>query len=156
MDTTFTQSNKPFESEPIGFEDRINYPMMYHLLFTRLNDMHSEGKHSDAISHFNMMVGFFGGIFDKMFIINCLAIHEKFKDNVNKRYMLQKVEFARLMTRAGIAPKPDIRIRYKATWEAPKEFKDMSFDGKDIVKKTESLREIVKDVLSQGDTVEQV
>lgn len=139
---------KSFESEPIGFEDRINYPMLYHLLCSRLNDMHSEGRHSDAITHYNMMLPMFGGIFDKVYIINCLHINEQYADDVNSRYMLQKVEFARLMTRAGIAPKPDIRVRYKATWNAPTEFKDMSFDGSDKEKKTESLKEIVKEVLN--------
>ena len=141
--------NKPFETEPIGFEDRINYPMLYHQLCSRLNDMHSEGRHSDAITHFNMMLPMFGGIFDKTYIKNCLFINEQYKEDVNKRYMLHKVELARMMTRAGVAPKPDIRIRYRATWEAPKEFKNMSFDGKDKEAKTESLKDIVSGILNK-------
>lgn len=122
------QSN-PFITDPIGFENRINYAALYHLYMQRLNEIHADGRIRDAISYFNsMVVTSFGGVFDEIFIRNCLEIIEK-NDNYKKVYMLHKVEFGRLMTRAGIAPKPDIRIRYEGTWKVPEKLSDLSFDG---------------------------
>ena len=130
MQGTETSNGKlSFNVEPIGFEMRINYAAMYHLYMQKLNDIHAEGRFRDAISYFNMMVvPAFGGIFDSIYIKNCQEIIDE-NDNYRTIYMLHRVEFGRLMTRSGIAPKPDIRIRYKAMWDAPKTLKDLSFDG---------------------------
>lgn len=126
-----TDKKLSFNVEPMGFETRINYAALYHLFMQKLNEMHAEGRHRDAITYFNMMVvPEFGRVFDKIYKNNCKEISEK-KYNYKKTYMLHRVEFSRLMTRTGIAPKPDIRIRYKAMWDVPKELKDLSFDGSD-------------------------
>lgn len=118
-----------FEINPIGFENRIDYAAMYHLHMGKLNEIHTNGSIRDAISYFNAeIVPSFGGMFDKQFIINCKEICDNEKVQI-KAYMLHRVEFGRLMTRAGIAAKPDIRIRYKANWEVPTEIKNMSQDG---------------------------
>jgi hypothetical protein len=118
-----------FRVDPIGFENRINYAALYHLYMQRLNEIHAQGRLHDAISYFNtMVVPSFGGVFDAIFLSNCQEIIDV-NDDYKKIYMLHKVEFSRLMSRSGIAPKPDIRIRYEAPWEVPKELSEMSFDG---------------------------
>ncbi|MDF1533678.1 MAG: hypothetical protein P1P69_04145 [Methanosarcinaceae archaeon] len=126
---TPTNNESSFNVDPIGFENRINYAALYHLYMQKLNDIHADGKLRDAISYFNsMVVTSFGGIFDAIFIKNCLDIIKK-NDNYKTIYMLHRVEFGRLMTRSGIAPKPDIRIRYKGTWKVPEKFENLSMDG---------------------------
>lgn len=128
-DTAQQPQTTPFTVDPIGFENRINYAALYHLYMQRLNEIHADGRLRDAISYYNaMVVPSFGGVFDAIFLKNCQEIIDK-NDNYRTVYMLHKVEFNRLMTRSGIAPKPDIRIRYKGTWKVPETLDDMSFDG---------------------------
>lgn len=120
-----------FDVNPIGFDNRIDYASLYHMYMNKLNEIHAYGSLRDAISYFNtMVVPTFMGMMDLEFIINCKKISDSNFD-YKKSYMLHRVEFGRLMTRIGIAPKPDIRIRYKANWKVPKEIKGMSYDGKD-------------------------
>ena len=105
------QPQNSFTVDPIGFENRINYAALYHLYMQRLNEIHADGRLRDAISYYNsMVVSSFGGVFDAIFLKNCQEIIDK-NDNYRTIYMLHRVEFSRLMTRSGIAPKPDIRIR---------------------------------------------
>jgi len=127
------QPQNSFTVDPIGFENRINYAALYHLYMQRLNEIHADGRLRDAISYYNsMVVSSFGGVFDAIFLKNCQEIIDK-NDNYRTIYMLHRVEFSRLMTRSGIAPKPDIRIRYKGTWKVPETLEDMSFDGEEHV-----------------------
>lgn len=124
-----------FNVDPIGFENKINYAALYHLYMSKLNDIHAEGDLINSITYFNtMIVPTFGGMFDEIYLENCNDIVEK-NDNFKIIYMLHKVELGRLMTRIGIAPKPDIRIQYEGTWVVPENLSDMSFDGKDTDKK---------------------
>lgn len=125
------QRGVTFEVDPIGFETKINHAGLYHLSYSAMNDLHKEGRMRDAIEYFNAHVlPAFQCVFDKVFFENCIEITENVKD-YKQRYMLIKGEFSRLMTRCGIAPKPDIRIRYDALWEVPKDISELSFDGKE-------------------------
>lgn len=132
---TDKQPQSAFTVDPIGFENRINYAAAYHLFAQKLNDIHGDGRTRDAISYYNeMVVPFFGGVFDATFRRNCQEITESVTD-FRTAYMLHRVELGRLMSRSGIAPKPDIRIRYKGTWKVPETLEDLSFDGKDVTQK---------------------
>ena len=135
-DVDSPKESLPFNVDPIGFENKINYAALYHLYMSKLNDIHAEGDLINSITYFNtMIVPTFGGMFDETYLKNCNEIVKE-NDNFKIIYMLHKVELGRLMTRIGIAPKPDIRIRYEGTWEVPKSINDMSFDGKNIDKQT--------------------
>ena len=127
-----TKESLSFNVDPIGFENKINYAALYHLYMQKLNDIHAEGDLINSITYFNtMIVPTFGGMFDETYLKNCDEIVRD-NDNFKTIYMLHKVELGRLMTRTGIAPKPDIRIRYEGTWEVPESINEMSFDGKNV------------------------
>lgn len=149
-----------FLKEPTAFENRINYSALYHQLFTTLNTLHSEGRHDNAISHYNMMLSMFGGLFDVTFIKNCYEITGE-QLSEYEMYVLQKTEFARLMTRAGIAPKPDMRIRYEPKWNVPKTVSELSYDGKNVVSEevhemfSELMEEVAEELESQKGQEEQ-
>lgn len=126
-----TKESLPFTVDPIGFENKINYAALYHLYMQKLNDIHATEGVVSSVTYYNtMVVPSFGGMFDEIFLKNCVEIIEKNGDDFNAIYMLHKVELNRLMTRIGVAPKPDIRIRYEGTWEVPTSIDEMSFDGK--------------------------
>lgn len=132
-----TKESLPFTVDPIGFENKINYAALYHLYMQKLNDIHATEGVVTSITYYNtMVVPSFGGMFDEIFLENCVKIIEDNNEDFNAIYMLHKVEFNRLMTRIGIAPKPDIRIRYEGTWEVPEHLNEMSFDGKKVIKKS--------------------
>jgi hypothetical protein len=137
-----TKESLPFTVDPIGFENKINYAALYHLYMQKLNDIHASEGVINSITYYNtMVVPSFGGMFDEIYLKNCVEIIED-NDDFNSIYMLHKVELNRLMTRIGIAPKPDIRIRYEGSWDVPESLNGMSFDGKNKTSKTKEQKPI--------------
>ena len=123
------KQSSAFGISVLGFEQKIDTAGMFHLSFSAMNDMHKDGRFRDAVEYFNgHVLPAYVTVFDAIFLQACLDITENV-DDYRHRYMLIKGEFSRLMTRAGIAAKPDIKVIYKAPWEVPKSINDMSFDG---------------------------
>lgn len=124
-----SKKQEGYEVDAIGYPDKFSYSIEYMRGLSVLSRLHSECRSRDAIAYFNEhLVPVFRGLFDETFILNCAEIE---MDSVDKKdaYMKERGELSRLMTRTGIAPKPDIRIRYVPDWEAPDGIKYLSFDG---------------------------
>jgi len=67
----------------------------------------------------------FGSLWDPQFVQNCNIIQKDYTDDVITCYRLHKVEFSRLMQRAGIAPKPDVRLDVQPSWNVPKDLNEL-------------------------------
>ena len=128
---------------PTGYNDSF-YSSMYMSMYQKLLFLHGNGQNREAMELFDNMVGHFATIFDELYIKN-VALVDTFVESVPditykqrsmQAYRLKLSEFARLIVRCGIAPKPDVRIEFDVPWEVPKDLTELSFAGevKGVVK----------------------
>lgn len=124
------QQSKQFEISPIGFGESFNYSVEYANVIHTINSLRVMKGLDEAIDYFNDTgILPFCSLFDETYDLNCEEIKNNDEFDRVTKYMLHRAEFARLMTRTGVTPKPDIRIRYKGLWDVPKDLKALSFDG---------------------------
>ncbi len=72
------------------------------------------------------MIPDFGSLWDLEFVQNCATIQNDYVGDEITCYRLHKVEFSRLMQRAGIAPKPDVRLDVQPSWTPPRDLDDLT------------------------------
>lgn len=130
---------KSINVEVVGFSNGDYYSAKVTNLFLRSLELHSMSKNNEARELFYNMLGYFVILFDMEFIDNCIEINENINQDDSlsvyhkneQKYRLHLGEFSRLVMRAGVTPKPDIRISYDVPWEVPKNLEELSFDGSD-------------------------
>lgn len=128
--------------EETGYQQKTNYASMYFSLFEGRKALHVQGLHNQAIKLFYHMLGDFQPLFDDIFITNFDMITHSFREDtqytysqcVEQIYRLHVSEFAALMVRRGVAPKPDttLQIIREGT---PKKLTDVFGDGLDPAEK---------------------
>jgi hypothetical protein len=132
--------DKSINVEVVGFSNGDYYSSKVTNLFLRSLELHSMSKNNEARELFYNILGYFAILFDMDFIDNCIEINNKINSNTSlsvyhkneQKYRLHLGEFSRLIMRAGVSPKPDIRIDYNVPWEVPKSLEELSFDGRDV------------------------
>lgn len=128
--------NNDFKLTPTGYGDQF-YNAMYMTFFSKLLFLHASGMNHEAMELFDNTIGHFTALFDEIFIVNIKNIDKyvseienlTYKQSMIQEYRLKTSEFARLIVRCGIAPKPDVRIDFDVEWEVPKDLDDLSFAG---------------------------
>lgn len=128
--------NDDFKLIPTGYGDQF-YFNMYMSLFNKLLFLHASGMNHEAMELFDNTIGHFTALFDEIFIVNIKKIDiyvSELEDLTYKQCMIQEYrlktsEFARLVVRCGVAPKPDVRIDFDIPWDVPKDLGDLSFAG---------------------------
>lgn len=107
------------KQEESGYQQKTSYASMYFSLFEGRKTLHVNGMHNDAVKLFYNMLGDFRPLFDKVFINNFNNINQAFRSDtqytysqsVEQIYRLHVSEFAALMVRKGVAPKPDTTLQ---------------------------------------------
>lgn len=128
--------NNNFQFVPTGYNDQF-YSSMYMSLFQKLIFLHGSGMNREAMELFDNTIGHFTSLFDELFVRNIDGIDKyineledlTYKQRSLQEYRLKVSEFARLIVRCGVAPKPDVRIDFYVPWDVPKDLKDLSFAG---------------------------
>lgn len=114
------------EQIPMAFRGRIDYGYLYHRMFSGLQHLHATNQDTRAHELFYSSISDFGSLWDNVFVENFVKIQNRFPDENTTQYRLHKVEFARLLQRAGIAPRPDVRLVINPKWEVPKTVDEVS------------------------------
>ena len=114
------------EQIPMAFRGRIDYGYLYHRMFSGLQHLHATNQDSRAHELFYSSISDFGSLWDETFVTNFVKIQNRFLDESVTQYRLHKVEFARLLQRAGIAPRPDVRLVITPDWDVPKTVDEVS------------------------------
>src|SRR6056297_766055 len=124
-----------------GYQQKTNYASMYFSLFEGRKALHVQGMHDQAIKLFYNILRDFQPLFDDDFINNFDMVTHSFRDDtqytysqcVEQIYRLHVSEFAALMVRRGVAPKPDttLQIIREGT---PKTLKEVFEDEPDNAK----------------------
>jgi len=109
------------EQVPTSFHGRIDYGYLYHRMFSGLQHLHATNQDARAHELFYSSISDFGSLWDEIFVRNFVRIQNAFPDNTVTQYRLHKVEFSRLLQRAGIAPRPDVRLVINPDWQVPKD-----------------------------------
>lgn len=109
-------------AESAGFQEKGNYPTLIYMVFEGIKKLHMEGRHNEAIDYFYDSVPWFQSLsdMDETFKVNWVSIEERFRNDTvltyaqarRQMYRLHASEFALMLSRQGVLPKPDIRIRY--------------------------------------------
>jgi hypothetical protein len=118
--------------EESGYQQKTSYASMYFSLFEGRKALHVQGLHNHAIKLFYNMLGDFRPLFDSVFIFNFDKITHSFRDDKNytysqsveQIYRLHVSEFAALMVRRGVAPKPDTTLQIICS-DAPKDLNEV-------------------------------
>ena len=105
--------------EESGYQQKTNYASMYFSLFEGRKALHVQGLHDQAIKLFYNMLGDFQPLFDDTFINNFDMVTHSFRQEtqytysqcIEQIYRLHVSEFAALMVRRGVAPKPDTTLQ---------------------------------------------
>jgi hypothetical protein len=110
----------------MAFGGKLDYGQLYHSLFFGLSFLHRSNQDERAHELFYNTIPDFGSLWDLEFVQNCDTIQKDYIDDMITCYRLHKVEFSRLMQRAGIAPKPDVRLDVQPSWEPPRDLDDLT------------------------------
>jgi len=124
------------KQEESGYQQKTSYASMYFSLFEGRKTLHVNGMHNDAVKLFYNMLGDFRPLFDKIFIDNFHSISHSFRNDtqytysqaVEQIYRLHVSEFASLMVRKGVAPKPDTTLQIICA-DTPKDLSEVFGDA---------------------------
>lgn len=102
-----------------GYQGKINYAELYLQLYHSRMQLHLQGLDESAYKLFYNMMGDFRPLFDELFLENYQLILHEFNNNPDytdaqakqQMYRLHVAEFAALMERKGVAPKPDTQLQ---------------------------------------------
>lgn len=105
--------------EEYGFQGKINYADLYMRLYQGRMQLHIQGLDDAAYKFFYNMLGDFRPLFDDLFIQNYQDVIHEFNNNTDytdaqakqQMYRLHVAEFAALMERKGVSPKPDTLLQ---------------------------------------------
>ena len=125
-------SNYDVSQDESGFQNKTSYASMYFTMFNQRSQLHSMGLDAAAVELFYNLLGDFLPLFDDQFKNNCVQITHAFRED--KQYTMQQAkmqmyrlhvsEFAALMVRRGVAPKPDTTLQIYCS-DTPKDLKEV-------------------------------
>ena len=117
-----------------GFQDRLNYSYLLFKMLETIDHLEKDGEMDKAIDVFHNRVAWFQSISDTedVFKKNWNTIIEQFKNKRDMSYKQQKIamyrlfsaEFAQMLMRQGLLPRPDKRVYYSCD-RTPKTLKEV-------------------------------
>jgi len=107
------------------FPNAINIAQLYHLFYNNLSVLFRTTTPNRAIEYFYNMLPPFLILEDEEFRVQYLKIQEKYKNNIITMYQLHHTELIRLLTRAGIIPRPDVILKLYSE-DAPKSVDELT------------------------------
>lgn len=110
--------------DAVKFSNAVNIAQLYHQFYANLSALFRTTSPTHAIEYFYNLLPPFLILEDKEFRDQYLKIEEKYKGNTVQMYQLHHSELIRLLTRAGIMPRPDVILKLYAD-DAPQSVEEL-------------------------------
>ena len=117
--------------QPMAFQGKIDFGILYHQLFLGIQRLHGTNQDERARELFYDSIGHFACLWDADFVRGFVDVQECFEGDMVSQYRLHVPEFSRLMQRAGIAPKPDVKLIIRPDWVVPETLHSMDSEPDD-------------------------
>jgi len=104
--------------DAVKFTNTVNIAQLYHQFYANLSALFRTASATHAIEYFYNMLPPFLILEDREFREQYLKIRESYKGDAVQMYQLHHSELIRLLTRAGIMPRPDVVLHILST-DAP-------------------------------------
>jgi len=113
------------------FANSVNIAVLYHQFFSNLSALFRTSTSTRAIEYFYNMLPPFLILEDQEFREEYIKIREKYEDDITKMYQLHHSELIRLLTRAGVMPRPDVVLKVYSH-DAPKSIDELQQNGSEV------------------------
>ena len=114
------------------FANTVNIALLYHQFYSKLSELFSmSSSPMRGIGYFYNAFQPFLILEDREFREKYDKIKEKFGDNVTEMYQLHHAELIRLLTRAGVMPRPDV-VTKVYSHDAPKSIDELQQNGSEV------------------------
>ena len=110
--------------DAVKFASTVNIAQLYHQFYANLSGLFRMASITHAIEYFYNMLPPFLILEDAEFREQYLKIQEEYVDNGVMMYQLHHFELVRLLTRAGVMPRPDVLLRLYSD-DAPRSMEDL-------------------------------
>ena len=110
--------------DAVKFANTVNIAQLYHQFYANLSGLFRTASITHAIEYFYNMLPPFLILEDKEFREQYIKIQTDFADNGTMMYQLHHFELVRLLTRAGVMPRPDVLLRVYSD-DAPESLADL-------------------------------
>jgi len=113
------------------FTNTVNIAVLYHQFFSNLSALFRTSTSTRAIEYFYNMLPPFLILEDQEFREEYIKIREKYEGDITKMYQLHHSELIRLLTRAGVMPRPDVVLKVYSR-DAPKSIDELQQNGSEV------------------------
>jgi hypothetical protein len=110
--------------DAVKFANSVNIAQLYHQFYANLSALFRTTSAAHAIEYFYNLLPPFLILEDKEFRDQYIKIEKEYSGNVVQMYQLHHSELIRLLTRAGIMPRPDVILKLYAD-DAPRSVEEM-------------------------------
>lgn len=115
--------------EAVKFANTINIAQLYHQFFINLGVLFKTSTPNRAIEYFYNMLPPFLILEDEEFRAQYIKIKQRYSGNLTTMYQLHHTELIRLLTRAGVIPRPDVILKLYSD-DAPKTIEELTGEDK--------------------------
>ena len=110
--------------DAVKFSNTVNIAQLYHQFYANLSALFRTASVTHAIEYFYNMLPPFLILEDAEFREQYIKIQKQYKEDIVMTYQLHHTELIRLLTRAGIMPRPDVILKMYAN-NAPQSVADL-------------------------------
>ena len=110
--------------DAVKFANTVNIAQLYHQFYANLSALFRTASATHAIEYIYNMLPPFLILEDAEFREQYLKIQKQYENDVVMTYQLHHTELIRLLTRAGIMPRPDVILKLYST-DAPQSVDDL-------------------------------
>lgn len=113
--------------DAVKFANTVNLAQLYHQFYANISALFRTASTIHAIEYFYNMLPPFLILEDREFREQYLKIQKEYKDDIVKMYQLHHAELVRLLTRAGVMPRPDV-VEKLYSDDAPRSIEELRED----------------------------
>jgi len=110
--------------DAVKFSNTVNIAQLYHQYYANLSSLFRMASITHAIEYFYNMLPPFLILEDEEFRDQYIKIETEYAENTVMMYQLHHFELVRLLTRAGVMPRPDVLLRVYSD-DAPESLSDL-------------------------------
>jgi len=113
--------------DAVKFANTVNLAQLYHQFYANISALFRTASTTHAIEYFYNMLPPFLILEDREFREQYIKIQKEYKDDIVKMYQLHHSELIRLLTRAGVMPRPDV-VEKLYSDDAPRSIEELRED----------------------------